>query len=40
MPGVLVISDTTPVGEAVELLEIYLECATAEEFQELVLFLP
>ena len=40
MPGVIVISDTTPVGEAVELLEIYLECATAEEFQDLVSFLP
>ena len=40
MPGVIVISDTTPVGEAVELLEIYLQCATVEEFQDLVLFLP
>jgi hypothetical protein len=40
MPGVIVVSDTMPIGEAVEGLTIYLECGTAEDFENLVTFLP
>lgn len=40
MPGVIVVSDTMPVGEAVESLTIYLECGAAEDFEDLVIFLP
>lgn len=40
MPGIILVSDTMPLGEAIEILELYLECGTAEEFQDLVLFLP
>jgi hypothetical protein len=32
MPGVIVVSDTMPIGEAVEALTICLECGVAEEF--------
>ncbi len=40
MPGVIVVSDTMPIGEAVESLTVYLECGTAEDFENLVTFLP
>jgi len=40
VPGVIVVSDTMPIGEAVEALAIYLECGTAEDFENLVVFLP
>jgi hypothetical protein len=40
MPGIIVVSDTMPVGEAIEALTMYLECGTAEDFENLVLFLP
>ena len=40
MPGIIVVSDTMPVGEAIEILTMYLECGTAEEFESLVMFLP
>jgi len=40
VPGVIVVSDTMPIGEAVEALAIYLECGTPEDFENLVVFLP
>lgn len=40
MPGMIVVSDTMPVGEAIEVLTMYLECGTPEEFENLVVFLP
>jgi hypothetical protein len=40
MPGVIVVSDTMPIGDAVEALMIYLECGEAEDFENLVTFLP
>jgi predicted nuclease of predicted toxin-antitoxin system len=40
MPGVIVVSDALPVGEAIETLTMYVECGSAEEFENLVTFLP
>src|SRR5579872_1695650 len=40
MPGVIVVSDTMPVGEAIETLTIYLECSMPEELENLVVFVP
>jgi predicted nuclease of predicted toxin-antitoxin system len=40
MPGIIVVSDTMPVGEAIEVLTICIECGTAEDFENLVMFLP
>jgi predicted nuclease of predicted toxin-antitoxin system len=40
MPGIIVVSDTMPVGEAIEVVTMYLECGTAEDFENLVMFLP
>lgn len=40
MPGVIVVSDTLPIGEAVEAVTICLECGAAEDFENLVTFLP
>jgi predicted nuclease of predicted toxin-antitoxin system len=40
MPGIIVVSDTMPVGEAIEALRICIECGTAEDFESLVMFLP
>jgi hypothetical protein len=40
MPGVIVVSDTMPIGEAVEGLTIYLECGMPEDFENLVTLLP
>jgi hypothetical protein len=40
MPGVIVVSDTMPIGEAVEALTIYPECGVAEDFENSVTFLP
>ncbi len=40
MPGIIVVSDTVPIGEAIEVLAMYLECGTADEFENLVIFLP
>jgi hypothetical protein len=39
MPGIIVVSDVMPVGEAIEVLTMYLECGAADEFQNLVTFL-
>lgn len=36
MPGVIVVSDTMPIGEAVEALTTYLECGVAEDFENSV----
>lgn len=38
--GVIVVSDTMPIGEAVEALTICLECGTPDDFENLVMFLP
>jgi len=40
MPGVVVVSDTAPVGEAIELVTLYLESGGAEEFDNQVIYLP
>lgn len=40
MPGVLVVSDKVPIGEAVESLTMYLECGTPDDFDNMVIFLP
>lgn len=40
IPGLIVVSDTMPTGEAIEALTTYLECGRAEDLQDLVLFLP
>jgi hypothetical protein len=40
MPGVIVVSNTMPIGEAIELVSAYLECGNAEEFYHQVAFLP
>lgn len=40
MPGVLVVSDRVPIGEAVEALTMYLECGEVEDFENMVIFLP
>jgi uncharacterized protein with PIN domain len=40
MPGVIVVSDTMPIGEAVEALTVCLECGAVEDFENLVTFLP
>ena len=40
MPGIIVVSDTMPVGQAIEVLTMYLNCGTVEEFENMVLFLP
>jgi hypothetical protein len=40
MPGVIVVSDTMPVGEAIETLTMYVECSVPEEFENLVVFIP
>ena len=40
MPGVIVVSDTMAIGEAVESLTTYLECGAPEDFENLVIFLP
>ena len=40
MPGVLVVSDTVAIGEAVESLTMYLECGTPDDFENTVIFLP
>jgi Domain of unknown function (DUF5615) len=39
MPGVIVVSDTMPIGEAVEVLTIFLECGAAQDFAGFVIFL-
>jgi hypothetical protein len=40
MLGLIVVSDTMPIGGAIESLAVYLELGTAEEFENLVFFLP
>jgi hypothetical protein len=40
MPGVMVVSDTLPIGEAVEALAIYVECGAVEDFEDLDTFVP
>lgn len=40
MPGVIVVSDTLPVGEAIEVVSMYIECGTVEDFNQQVFFLP
>ena len=40
MPGIIVVSDTMPVGQAIEVLTMYFDCGTADEFENMVLFLP
>ncbi len=40
MPGVIVVSDTMPVGEAIEALTMYLECSEPREFENLEVFIP
>ncbi|SRR5579883_1889371 len=40
VPGIIIVSDTMPIGEAVEDLTIYLECGATEDFDNLVIFLP
>ncbi len=32
MPGVILVSHTAPVGEAIELVTLYLKCGSAAEF--------
>jgi hypothetical protein len=40
MPGVIVVSDTLPIGEAINLVVEYVECGKAEDFANQVIFLP
>ena len=40
MPGVIVVSDTLPIGEAIDLLVECVECGRAEDFANQVIFLP
>ena len=40
MPGIIVVSDTMPAGEAIEVLTIYIECGTPQDVENLVFFLP
>ena len=40
MPGVIVVSDTLPVGVAINLVTLYIECGRAEDFENQVVFLP
>ena len=40
MLGVIVVSDRMPVGEAIDLLSIYIECGTSEDFENSVTYIP
>lgn len=40
MPGVIVVSDAAPVGEAIELVTLYLQCGSAAEFDNHIVYLP
>jgi hypothetical protein len=40
MPGVIVVSDEMPIGQAIEELTMYLECGSPQDFENLVIFLP
>ena len=40
MPGVVVVSDIAPVGEVIELVTLYLESGSEEEFDSHVIYLP
>jgi hypothetical protein len=39
MPGIIVVLDTMPIGNAIDALTMYLECGSPEEFENLVIFL-
>ena len=40
MPGIIVVSDKIPVGEAIELLTMYIECGMPKDFENLVTYIP
>ena len=40
MPGLIIVSDTMPVGEAIDVLFVCIECGTPQDFENLVFFLP
>ena len=40
MPGVIVVSDKMQVGEAIELLTMYIVCGMSKEFENSVTYIP
>ena len=40
MPGVIVVSDKIQVGEAIELLTMYIVCGMSKEFENSVTYIP
>jgi len=40
MPGVVIVPDSMEIGAAISDLELVVECATADELQNVVLYLP
>lgn len=40
MTGVLIVRDTLPIGQAIADIELVMECCTADECRDRVLFLP
>jgi uncharacterized protein DUF5615 len=40
MPGIIVVSDEMRVGDAIELLTMYIECGTAKDFENSVTYIP
>jgi hypothetical protein len=40
MPGVFLVSDSQPIGQAVEELSLAIQCLSAEECKDLVAYFP
>ena len=40
MPGVFIVSDQIPIGDAIEEILMFVACSEQEEWQNRVMFLP